>query len=83
VPSSGGLDDLLMTSEKRDPGLDDLEFGANEALSGAEIDAISPQNLAASIYGVRVFYRVSPRHKLMIVRARELTFTKVLLFAFI
>lgn len=54
-----------------DLGLSDVEFGASVALSGAELDDIPPQNLAESIIGVRVFYRVAPRHKLAIVRALQ------------
>jgi Ca2+-transporting ATPase len=53
--------------------LTDVELGdgggTSEAMSGTEIDDISLDNLAACINGVRVFYRVSPRHKLAIVRA--------------
>lgn len=43
--------------------------GMSEAMSGTEIDDISLENLAACINDIRVFYRVSPRHKLAIVRA--------------
>ena len=66
-PETASLDDLLLTSNSDD----DIELGSSEALSGAEIDAIPSQNLADSIVGVRVFYRVVPRHKLAIVRARK------------
>jgi len=76
-----GLDDLLLTTTTSAPnsggfesGDSDLEFGASVAMSGAEIDEISVKNLAESIAGVRVFYRVSPRHKLTIVRARKCPF---------
>ena len=51
--------------------LDDIEFGGSFALSGEELDKIPPQNLAESIRGVRVFYRVAPRHKLALVRALQ------------
>lgn len=51
--------------------LSDVELGASTAMSGAELDAIPPQSLADSIIGVRVFYRVAPRHKLAIVRALQ------------
>jgi Ca2+-transporting ATPase len=54
-----------------DFGLSDVELGGSVALSGAELDSIPPQNLAESIIGVRVFYRVAPRHKLAIVRALQ------------
>lgn len=39
------------------------------ALSGEQLDAIPPQKLADSIIGVKIFYRVAPRHKLALVRA--------------
>jgi len=48
---------------------DDLEFGAGLALSGEDIDAIPAPRLAESIIGVKIFYRVAPRHKLALVRA--------------
>ena len=51
--------------------VDDIEFGSCFALSGEELDKIPPQNLAESIRGVRVFYRVAPRHKLALVRALQ------------
>mmetsp|Transcript_67211 Transcript_67211/g.99571 ORF Transcript_67211/g.99571 Transcript_67211/m.99571 type:complete len:1054 (+) Transcript_67211:98-3259(+) len=51
--------------------MDDLEFGAGLALSGEQLDAIRPENLTDSIMGVRVFYRVAPRHKLALVRALQ------------
>lgn len=50
---------------------EDLEFGSSEALSGDQLDAIPPESLADSIAGVRVFFRVVPRHKLAIVRALQ------------
>ena len=64
-----GLEDLLLSPNMNSS--DDLEMGASVSLSGAELDAIPPQNLADSILGVRVFYRVVPRHKLAIVRALQ------------
>jgi P-type Ca2+ transporter type 2C len=47
----------------------DIELGASIALSGEELDAFPPGNFADSIMGVRIFYRVAPRHKLALVRA--------------
>ena len=38
-------------------------------LSGEQIDAIPTQRLAESVLGVKIFYRVAPRHKLALVRA--------------
>lgn len=58
------MDGALVTTE-------DLEYGSSEALSGDQLDAIPPESLADSIAGVRVFYRVVPRHKLAIVRALQ------------
>jgi Ca2+-transporting ATPase len=49
----------------------DVELAASESLSGAELDEIPPQSLADSIAGVKVFYRVVPRHKLALVRALQ------------
>jgi Ca2+-transporting ATPase len=54
-----------------DFALSDIELGASVALSGAELDAILPHNLADSIGEVKIFYRVAPRHKLAIVRALQ------------
>ena len=48
----------------------DEEYG-QFALSGRQIDSIGQQNLADSIAGVKVFYRVAPRHKLALVRALQ------------
>jgi P-type Ca2+ transporter type 2C len=75
--SEHGLDDLLHTAPPisgnfDDESVSDIEYGSSEALSGSEIDEMSPQNLADCINAVKVFYRVSPRHKLAIVRARKL-----------
>jgi P-type Ca2+ transporter type 2C len=78
--SSSGLHDLLLRTLPSSDALDeesliDVEFGSSgEAMSGSEIDEISAENFSACVNGIRVFYRVSPRHKLTIVRAR--TFCK-------
>jgi Ca2+-transporting ATPase len=78
--SAGRLTDLLLTTTTSpssgsvfdDDSTSDIEaHGSSEAMSGAEMDEISAQNLADCINGVKVFYRVSPRHKLAIVRARK------------
>jgi len=50
--------------------IDDIEYGQH-ALSGSQLDAIGEHNLADSIVGVKVFYRVAPRHKLALVRALQ------------
>lgn len=49
---------------------DDVEFG-QRTLSGAQLDAIGQHNLPDAIVGVKVFYRVAPRHKLALVRALQ------------
>ncbi len=51
--------------------ISDLEIGSGVALSGEELDAINPSILADSIIGIKVFYRVAPRHKLALVRAYQ------------
>jgi P-type Ca2+ transporter type 2C len=75
--SEHGLDDSSANDDFRE--LEEIEFGvSSKSLSGSDIDSITPANLSASISGVNVFYRVSPRHKLTIVRARK--YEKYLLF---
>lgn len=49
----------------------DMELGTGFAMSGEDLDSIPERNLADSVLGVRVFYRVAPRHKLMLVRALQ------------
>ena len=44
---------------------------SGESMVGAEIEAISDEDLAAKAEGVGVFARVSPEHKLRIVRALQ------------
>lgn len=51
--------------------LADVELGTNLSMSGADLDALSSNDLANSLIDVRVFYRVAPRHKLAIVRALQ------------
>ena len=46
-----------------------IEIGAGVALSGEELDGISEKMLPESIIGIKIFYRVAPRHKLALVRA--------------
>lgn len=58
-------------SDTSDGGLSDIEIGDSATMSGEDIDAIPPQNLAKNIADVKVFYRVAPKHKLAIVRALQ------------
>jgi Ca2+-transporting ATPase len=66
-----GLDDLLVDGAPISNSTEDVEVGSSEALSGDQLDAIPLESLADSIAGVKVFYRVVPRHKLAIVRALQ------------
>jgi len=52
-----------------DSSFDDIECGSSLSLSGEQLDAIPEKLLAESIIGVKIFYRVAPRHKLALVRA--------------
>ena len=65
-----GYLDLDVYSHMSDSSVDDVEYGQH-ALSGAQLDAIGQHNLPDSIVGVKVFYRVAPRHKLALVRALQ------------
>jgi Ca2+-transporting ATPase len=72
--SSQSLSDFSTDSTTSSNGggmMSDIELGGSLALSGAELDAIAPQDLPDSIANVKVFYRVAPRHKLAIVRALQ------------
>ena len=63
-------DEFLNIDLMSDGYLDDIEYG-QRTLSGAQLDAIGQHNLPESIVGVKVFYRVAPRHKLALVRALQ------------
>lgn len=69
------LGEEVELTERLLPGSDklvkDIESGAAEAMSGVDIESITPEKLPKSIQGVRVFYRVAPRQKLSIVRALQ------------
>ncbi|KAL7566216.1 hypothetical protein ACA910_011286 [Epithemia clementina (nom. ined.)] len=78
--SLSGIEELRLITESTSTGdlstlMPDTETGAgglsSEALSGDELDAIPQENMAESIAGVKVFYRVVPKHKLAIVRALQ------------
>jgi magnesium-transporting ATPase (P-type) len=69
TPTDEGSDDDLSEYDLSSHNLlNDMEYGSL-ALSGSQLDAIGANNLADSIVGVKVFYRVAPRHKLALVRA--------------
>ena len=65
-----GTDDEFLDLSSTTLSTYDVEYGQH-ALSGAELDAIGANNLPDSIIGVKVFYRVAPRHKLALVRALQ------------
>ena len=48
---------------------EEIESANALSLSGNDLDSIPIQNLAECIVDIKVFYRVSPRHKLAIIRA--------------
>jgi len=51
---------------------DDIEnYGVRVVMSGEELDAIPPARLADSIIGIKIFYRVAPRHKMALVQAYQ------------
>ena len=68
------LDCDIYNQKAKEPfEFDDIELatGNGFAMSGEDLDNIPSRNLSDSILGVRVFYRVAPRHKLMLVRALQ------------
>lgn len=52
-------------------GLDDIH---SQVLSGDQLESMSEAQLDQTIANVSVFYRVTPRHKLAIVKVNELMF---------
>ncbi len=72
VPAEDSSDDEYLNIDLRsdENSMYDVEYG-QRTLSGAQLDAIGQHNLAESIVGVKVFYRVAPRHKLALVRALQ------------
>lgn len=62
-----GLTDLLLSpssdsnNASHHSNLHDIEIGSCVAMSGAELDAVPEKDLAHSLSGVKVFYRVVPR----------------------
>ena len=63
--------DARETAESIAAELGFYDKGADEALSGQEMEYMSPAQLEGVIQRVAVFYRTSPRHKLAIVRALQ------------
>lgn len=63
-------DELELGNMSSEHSTDDIEYGQH-AMSGSQLDVIGQHNLADEIVGVKVFYRVAPRHKLALVRAYQ------------
>ncbi len=72
IPAEDSSDDEYLNIDLRSDeySIGDVEYG-QRTLSGAQLDAIGQHNLPESIVGVKVFYRVAPRHKLALVRALQ------------
>jgi len=64
-------DDVNLTDADTNCSDDIEESRAGMDLSGDELDAIPSRHLADSILGVKVFYRVAPRHKLALIKALQ------------
>lgn len=53
-------------------GLDDIH---SQVLSGDQLESMSEAQLDQVISNVSVFYRVTPRHKLSIVKVTKISYT--------
>ncbi|MCX7780358.1 MAG: calcium-transporting P-type ATPase, PMR1-type [Negativicutes bacterium] len=75
VCRQAGIKTVMITGDHRNTAvaiaseLHMYKEGVHKAMTGRELDQISDQELARSIGGIAVFARVSPSHKLRIVRA--------------
>ena len=71
-----GLRTVMITGDQRATAeaigreLGVIDAGAS-TIDGAELDALSPEDLVATIGEINAFSRVSPEHKLLIVRALQ------------
>lgn len=71
---NAGIDTVMITGDHKDTafaiaktlGITENKY---EAISGSELDKLSQEELNASIENIKVFARVSPEHKVKIVKA--------------
>ena len=70
---SAGIAVKMITGDHRDTGIAIArELGLQGgAITGAELDRMDAQELAAAIEGIAVFARVAPQHKVKIVKALQ------------
>lgn len=71
---SAGVRTVMITGDHKDTALaiaKELGIAENESqcMTGDQLDRISQEDLNTKVDGLRVFARVSPQHKVMIVRA--------------
>lgn len=74
ICKQSGIETVMITGDHKNTAMaiaKELGIASHDsqAISGAEIDSISQEELAASIDNLRVFARVSPEHKVRIVKA--------------
>lgn len=68
--SEACVDNNVLGNKNKDTD-NTLEAAVVTTMSSSKIDSIPPQNLANSTSVIRVFYKVVPRHKLLIVSALQ------------
>jgi Ca2+-transporting ATPase len=69
-----GITTVMITGDHKDTALAvardiGIADGAEQCISGEELDQMTQEQLSAKVKNLRVFARVSPEHKVMIVRA--------------
>lgn len=69
-----GVTTVMITGDHKETALAvarelGIADGPEQCVSGAELDALTPEQLRARVNGLRVFARVSPEHKVRIVEA--------------